>query len=217
MNKLFMIVGLGMFGMVSLRAQTPSAPPRPLYQSRPSPDMVCRETISYPGLEKLKSTNPEQLAGLPPMERIRAIEADKDTVKVSQGFTDGTSIIAYYRGGRALVENQKGNAEIHAVGSETWAEDFTKGFYPELSWVKAADYRGIKDWSGSPHHLYEGQDAVFGASRLYVRISDLLPACLESAGRKIVYAYEQTGGENIVLPEKLDTALSVLIKNSGNE
>lgn len=185
--------------------------PNPPFLSKPSQGTTCRVTIDYPAMQKLKKDGVSSPGETASYETRRELLRSDKVIRVTQFFSNDTKMTSYYVDGRVLVENRKGNPEIHTPGGETWPSDFRKGFFPELDWVKPQNYKGSEVLDDRKYHLYEDGHS----SRLYVDATTMLPAELQSPTRSFRYTYKSSEGDPIDIPPKLVEALRILVKNSG--
>lgn len=223
MNKQLLLWLAGLWlavGLAQSPAETPTptpasaTPPTPLYRAELPEAVLCQVAIARPGLEQMAKAG-QLPQGLPPLEVERSVTRSGGMTTVVQKFSDGKSSAAYYRDGRVLLLNTRGNPEIHTPGGETWEADFSKTTFPELSWVKAESYKGSKDDGGQTYHHYEGQGADGQMYQLLVHEESLLPIRLESPHVRMLYRYRRTAGAPPELPEALAEAWAIYLKNSG--
>jgi|GEM_PF-5409010 len=194
--------------------EQPPQPPDPLFRPVVPEHSLCKVTISRPALERLaKEGNLPK--GLPPLETEREIVPGKKLTLVRKKFSNGEKSSAYYLEKLVLVENVKGNAELHHPGSETWPDHFRKQSFPELEWVQPGHYKGIEMRGGQAFHAYEGSDFHSRSQKLYVDARTMMPVLLESEGGRYAYSYRSGDGGEIAIPEKLDAAWRIYRKNMG--
>ena len=189
-------------------------PPKPLFRPLVPEKVVCKVIITRPALERLAKAG-KLPSGLPGIEREREITPGGKITRVAQKFTDGGNLTAYYADGMALVENAKGNPEIHKPKGETWELDLSETSFPELAWVTEATYKGIEKRGDHEFHCYESNDAHSRPQRLYVHTNNLMPALFESEAGRYAYSYRAGSGETISLPPKLTEAWQIYRKSMG--
>jgi hypothetical protein len=189
-------------------------PPTPLYRPLVPEKVVGKVSITRPALERLAKAG-KLPTGLPGLEKEREITPGDKITRVVQKFTDGASLTAYFTGGMALVENAKGNPEIHKPKGETWELDFSETSFPELAWITETNYKGIEKRGEQEFHCYEGNDAHSRPQRLFVYTQNLMPALFESEAGRYVYSYRAGSGETIALPPKLTEAWQIYRKSMG--
>jgi hypothetical protein len=204
-------------GAVAQTSDKAAQPPSPLFAPRLPQGVACTETIRRPGLDQLTKSE-EYLKGhirIAPFDVARKIRAASNIVCVTQILSDGKQQAGYYTNGYVLVENQAGTADVYEVGSEIWPDNYLRSHFPELSWVAAKKFQGLRKWRGIDCYLYEQPAVPSGVDRVYVKAEGLLPVLYESPNEVITYAYSPDDATSLVLPDKLNAAYQNLRKNSG--
>lgn len=197
----------------STRAQTETtrvSPPSPLYLNSLKGDVLFSKKISYktpplnPNLTEEQKKALKFLSNFPKVTEVRAVQTG-DLRRDQQTLSDGTWTEIWRSGSNrfTIYSSSPSYIVVNFVMQDGYQDppDF-----PELNWINAESFQGVKIHDGKKCYFYKSSDSL-----AWVDQSTLCPIGFESASQEISYSYASPDSP-LRLPDKFVKKLDEIKK-----
>ncbi|MDR1192466.1 MAG: hypothetical protein LBK60_12525 [Verrucomicrobiales bacterium] len=176
-------------------------PPTPLYRNSSATDVTISAVFTY----KQKPLDPKLT---PAQQKVRDFfNASPQVLKleIAMSGTVGLETREYTNNLRYEFWRY-GDLRFHRVSQDMKTWDFSQSppedVLPNLKWITASTYRGVKPWQGRKCHVYQNNEWT-----AWVDVEKLFPLCLDSAVMQVVYSYAPPPDPPLRLPDKMQDGL----------